>query len=527
MSGPLADGTVFAHRYRVARLLAVGAMGSVYEAVHIETNRRRALKVMHAYLFQSEEMRSRFKREAQITADIESEYIVDVFDAGIDEATGMPFLVMELLRGEELGQRLKRLARLPPGEVATYLQQTASALDRTHAASIIHRDLKPENLFVTHRDDGTPRMKILDFGVAKLLAEGGTAAGITRSLGTPIYMAPEQFRVDTKLTSAVDIYALGMIAYTLLVGTPYWSPEALSASDVIAFALVVVHGPQEPPVHRAMSQRVVLPPSFDGWFARATAVDPAARFRLASEATQALSEVLGLAPASSGRSPRPNTPPWAMANPSAHALATPAPAITAPSITAPALTAPAIAAPALTAPAMMPPVATSIGPMGPEHPSRSPAAPLAATMETSVTSVPSGNIAPSAPNRAPLVAAAVVLGLGVLGAGTWLLIRAGAQAEPAAAAPPEGLAQDAGSASAAATAAPSTTASPEPSAPTPIASAPALAAEPTQPASSASASARPAARGAAGAPPKATPRPASTERRGASARPKVPLLGRD
>ncbi|WP_437768322.1 protein kinase [Sorangium sp. So ce281] len=521
MSGTLADGTVFTHRYRVARLLAVGAMGSVYEVVHIETNRRRALKVMHAYLFQSEEMRSRFKREAQITADIESEYIVDVFDAGIDEATGMPFLVMELLRGEELGQRLKRLGRLPPGEVATYLQQTASALDRTHAASIIHRDLKPENLFVTQRDDGTPRMKILDFGVAKLLAEGGTAAGITRSLGTPIYMAPEQFRTDTKLTSAVDIYALGMIAYTLLVGAPYWSPEALSANDVIAFALVAVQGPQEPPVHRAMSQRVVLPQSFDGWFARATAVDPAARFRLASDAAQALSELLGLAPASSGRSPRPTTPPWALASPSAHALATPAPALT---------------APALTAPSMMPPVATSVGPMGPEHPSRSPVAPLAATMETSVTSVPSGNITPIAPNRAPLVAAAVVLGLGVLGAGTWLLIHAGAQADPAVAAPPSAPAPDAASASAAATAAPdaasasaAATAAPSatppaaPPAPPPSASAPALAAEPTQPATSA----RPAARGAAGAPPKATPRPASTGRTGAAARPKVPLLGRD
>ncbi|WP_437552677.1 protein kinase [Sorangium sp. So ce367] len=521
MSGTLADGTVFAHRYRVARLLAVGAMGSVYEVVHIETNRRRALKVMHAYLFQSEEMRSRFKREAQITADIESEYIVDVFDAGIDEATGMPFLVMELLRGEELGQRLKRLGRLPPGEVATYLQQTASALDRTHAASIIHRDLKPENLFVTQRDDGTPRMKILDFGVAKLLAEGGTAAGITRSLGTPIYMAPEQFRTDTKLTSAVDIYALGMIAYTLLVGTPYWSPEALSANDVIAFALVAVNGPQEPPVHRAMSQRVVLPQSFDGWFARATAVDPAARFRLASEAAQALSELLGLAPASSGRSPRPTTPPWALASPSAHALT--APALTA--LTTPAIT--ALTTPAITAPAMMPPVATSVGPMGPEHPSRSPVAPLAATMETSVTSVPSGNTTPIAPNRAPLVAAAVVVGLGVLGAGTWLLIRAGAQADPAVAAPPSAPAPDAASASAAATAAPSATPPAEPPAPAPSASAPALAAEPPQPATSASASAGPAARGAAGAPPKVAPRPASTGRTGAASRPKVPLLGRD
>ncbi|WP_437593063.1 protein kinase domain-containing protein [Sorangium sp. So ce1000] len=522
MSATLADGTIFAHRYRVARLLAVGAMGSVYEAVHIETNRRRALKVMHAYLFQSEEMRGRFKREAQITAEIESEYIVDVFDAGIDEATGMPFLVMELLRGEELGQRLKRLGRLPPGEVATYLQQTASALDRTHAASIIHRDLKPENLFVTQRDDGTPRMKILDFGVAKLLAEGGTAAGITRSLGTPIYMAPEQFRVDTKLTSAVDIYALGMIAYTLLVGTPYWSREALSASDVIAFALVVVHGPQEPPVHRAMSQRVVLPPSFDAWFARATAVDPAARFRMASEAAQALSEVLGLAAASSGRSPRPSTPPWSVASASAHALATPTP-----SITAPATTAPSITAPLMTAPSMMPQVATSIGPMGPEHPSRSPAAPLAATMETSVTSVPSGITAPAAPSRAPIIAAAIVLGLGVLGLGSLLLIRAGAEAEPMAAASSEVAPRDASSASAAAAPSAPPPAEAPASAASASASAPAPGAGPPQPAPSASASVVPAARGAASARPKATPKPASSERKGPSARPKVPLLGRD
>ncbi|WP_437941177.1 protein kinase domain-containing protein [Sorangium sp. So ce341] len=562
MSATLADGTVFAHRYRVVRLLAVGAMGSVYEAVHLETNRRRALKVMHAYLFQSEEMRSRFKREAQITADIESEYIVDVFDAGIDDATGMPFLVMELLRGEELGQRLKRLGRLPPGEVATYLQQTASALDRTHAAAIIHRDLKPENLFVTHRDDGTPRMKILDFGVAKLLAEGGTAAGLTRSLGTPIYMAPEQFRVDTKLTSAVDIYALGLIAYTLLVGTPYWSPEALSAGDVIAFALVVVHGPKEPPVQRAMAHRVVLPPGFDAWFAKVAAVDPAARFRTASEAAQALSEVLGLAAASSGPVPHPSAPSWSLASAPTPALATPAPGTTAPGMPAPGMTAPGMPAPGTTAPGMpapgttapgmpapgmtapvlMTPAMTSVAPLGPEHPARAPGVPLAATMmETSMTSVPAGPIAPAKPGRAPLVAAAAVLGLGVLVvAGSWLLMRTGA--EPDVAASPEAAAQDAGASGAAVTPAPSaaptagpsasaepsaaaadTAASAEPSA----AAADASAAQPDAAASAPSASAGPAARRPASAPPKAPPRPAPSERKGSSTRPKVPLLGRD
>ncbi|MGK3964477.1 protein kinase [Sorangium sp. So ce1667] len=524
MSATLADGTVFAHRYRVVRLLAVGAMGSVYEAVHLETNRRRALKVMHAYLFQSEEMRSRFKREAQITANIESEYIVDVFDAGIDEPTGMPFLVMELLRGEELGQRLKRLGRLPPGEVATYLQQTASALDRTHAASIVHRDLKPENLFVTQRDDGTPRMKILDFGVAKLLAEGGTAAGVTRSLGTPIYMAPEQFRVDSKLTSAVDIYALGMIAYTLLVGTPYWSPEAISAGDVIAFALVVVHGPQEAPVQRAMAHRVVLPQGFDAWFARATAVDPAARFRTASEAAHALAEVLGVAAASSGPAPRQSAPPWALASSSAPVLATPMPGTAAPQVTAPAMITQPTAAPALMTPAI-----TNIAPMGPDHPSRAPSVPLAATMmETSVTSITTGPIVPARPSRAPLLAAAAVFGLGSLGLVGWLVLRTGAEPEPAAAAAPENAAPGASAASAT-TAAASAVVTPAPSAPPPEPSASAAEAPPqrAQPAPSASASAAPPARGSASASPRTAPRPASGERRTPAPRPKVPLLGRD
>jgi eukaryotic-like serine/threonine-protein kinase len=159
MTAPLGDGTVFAGRYRLVRCLAAGGMGAVYEAEHLETGRRRALKVMHPHLFASDEMRERFKREARIASQVESEYIVDVSDAGVDESTKTPFMVMELLRGEELGDLLKRVGRLPPGDVVTYLSQAALALDRTPASSIIHRDLKPANLFLTHREDGSPRIK--------------------------------------------------------------------------------------------------------------------------------------------------------------------------------------------------------------------------------------------------------------------------------------------------------------------------------------------------------------------------------
>lgn len=303
MMAHLPEGTLFAGRYRVLRCIAAGGMGAVYEAVHLETERRRALKVMHAHLFQSDEMRERFKREARIAAQVESEHIVDVSDAGVDEATGMPFLVMELLRGEDLGERRKRLGPRPPAEVITHLQQAALALDKTHAAGIIHRDLKPQNLFLTEREDGTPKIKILDFGIAKLVREGATSAGTTQSVGTPTYMAPEQFRVGPKLTPAADIYALGMMAYTLLVGVPYWHREVRASADVIGLVLVALEGPKEPASARAAERNVTLPPAFDTWFATITALDPAGRFPSATEAIRALAAVFQAAPLPASASP--------------------------------------------------------------------------------------------------------------------------------------------------------------------------------------------------------------------------------
>src|SRR4051812_37116554 len=159
MSANLEEGTVFASRYRVVRCLAQGGMGAVYEVVHLDTERRRALKVMHPHLFQSAEMRERFKREARVASQIESDFVVDVFDTGVDEATSTPFMVLELLRGEELGKRVKRLGRLSVDEVVSHLHQTALALDKMHRASIVHRDLKPGNLFLTEQEGAAPRIK--------------------------------------------------------------------------------------------------------------------------------------------------------------------------------------------------------------------------------------------------------------------------------------------------------------------------------------------------------------------------------
>jgi serine/threonine-protein kinase len=162
-----------------------------------------------------------------------------------------------------------------------------------HKKSLVHRDLKPENIFLAEREDGPPRVKLLDFGVAKVVAEGATAAGATEAVGTPSYMAPEQFRNGPRITPATDVYAFGLTAYTLLVGTPYWYDETTSG-NAFAVAMAAAHGPSEPASVRAARREVALPPAFDAWFSTATAVDPAQRYVSAGAAVRALAPIFGL-----------------------------------------------------------------------------------------------------------------------------------------------------------------------------------------------------------------------------------------
>ncbi len=293
MSTALAEGAVFAQRYRVVRSIATGGMGAVYEVIHLGTHRHRALKVMHSHLFRSGLLRERFKREARVAADIQSEYVVDVFDTGVDEATDMPFLVMELLQGEDLRRRIERLGRLSPQEVVTYLVQVAAALDKSHAAGIVHRDLKPENIFLTQREDGLPLVKVLDFGVAKMLTENTAKLAETEGIGTPLFMPPEQLSANVTITSATDIHALGMVAYMLLVGTTYWSRE-VQKGNPYHFIMVAARGARESAIIRAAEQGVVLPAAFDAWFAKMTAFSPGDRFQRAGEAIAALEKTLGV-----------------------------------------------------------------------------------------------------------------------------------------------------------------------------------------------------------------------------------------
>jgi serine/threonine-protein kinase len=291
----LQEGEVFANRYRIVRELASGGMGAVYEVIHTVTERRCALKVMLSHTVEREQLRKRFMQESRLAAQIGSEYIVDVLDAGVDDVTKAPYLVMELLEGEDLGQRLVRQGPLSREETVAFLWHVALALDRTHQAGIVHRDLKASNLFLTRREDGTPLVKVLDFGVAKVLTlERAGGEQRTQTVGTPIYMAPEQFRAEGRISAATDIYALGMLAYTLLVGVHYWTQEHEKCENPFAFASIAVHGPKDNPSVRAAREHVVLPEEFDGWFFRATSRWPQDRFLSATTAVVELASVLGV-----------------------------------------------------------------------------------------------------------------------------------------------------------------------------------------------------------------------------------------
>ncbi|TKD10120.1 serine/threonine protein kinase [Polyangium fumosum] len=289
----LPPDTIFHGRYRVIRAIKSGGMGTVYEVVDERTSSRRALKVMLPNLVTSEQGRKRFELEARATGAIESDHIVRILDVGIDPGTELPFLVMELLRGRDLGALLDQGVRIALEDVLRYLTQTAVALDKLHAAGVVHRDLKPENIFLSWRDDGTPCIKVLDFGVVKTVdpvVDGITTRGI---LGTPLYMAPEQVEAAQDVGPAADIYALGQLAYELLVGEPYWAEELERDGSPILLAADISDGPLESPEARAKRRkRVDLPPGFDVWFAGVTAKSVAARFPRASVAITALTDLV-------------------------------------------------------------------------------------------------------------------------------------------------------------------------------------------------------------------------------------------
>ncbi len=289
----LLPGAVIGGRYEVVHRIKQGGMGAVYEVLDAQTNRRRGLKMLLPSVALDAVSRERFRKEATVSGRVESDHIVEVIDAGTDKATGADFLVMELLRGEDLGAELTRRGLIPADEALVYLSQVAAGLQKVHAEGIAHRDLKLENIFVSQRDDGSPHLKILDFGVAKVFEAETGPLQTTQVVGTPLYMAPEQLTGDALIDHRADLYSLGHLTFALLVGSAYWEPELRDSATIYRFMAAVMEGAKEPATTRAAACGVELPQGFDPWFSRATAKDPDKRYSTAIAMVLALAEALG------------------------------------------------------------------------------------------------------------------------------------------------------------------------------------------------------------------------------------------
>ena len=215
-------------RYRVIGKIGAGGMGAVYKVEHLAMGKLAAMKVLHPSLTQDREVAQRFKREAEAVSRLSSPNTVQVFDFG--ESGGSMYLVMELVKGEDLGAILRRDGPMPFARLAPMLIQICEALSEAHEAGIVHRDLKPENLFVSRARDGRDVVKVLDFGLAKLRDSEELNQVTARGslIGTPFYMSPEQIRAD-ELDARSDIYSLGALMYRVLTGVhPFTAPTPVA-----------------------------------------------------------------------------------------------------------------------------------------------------------------------------------------------------------------------------------------------------------------------------------------------------------
>ncbi len=278
----LERGNIVAGRYRLERALAQGGMGCVWVARHLQLDTEVAIKFMTPQFAASADARARFEREARTSAALRLANAVQIHDYGVED--GAPFLVMELLTGEDLQARLKREPRLSLAVTVGILAQVCRALRRAHEVGVVHRDLKPGNVFLA-REGGEEVVKLLDFGIAKdtQAAFGGGVTGTGALLGSPHYMSPEQVRSSNRVDHRTDLWALSVIAFRCLTGRlPFPSEEIGEVLIDVCTA----------PIPLASEIAPDLGPGVDGFFARALTRDPAGRFQSADELIEALAALV-------------------------------------------------------------------------------------------------------------------------------------------------------------------------------------------------------------------------------------------
>lgn len=275
--------TLIDGKYRVLGTLGKGGMGEVYDVLHEQIGKKRALKVLRGNERLPRDMVCRFQREMMVDAAIQNPHVVEVLDAGEMEE-GRPYFVMERLEGETLAQLIRRRGSLDLFEIIQMITQVCEGIQAAHDAGIVHRDLKPANLFITMRD-GEPFVKILDFGIAKFLRPDTDDSTMTHEgtlLGTPCYMSPEQIRGNADMDARVDVYALGVILYECAAGQPPYQADSTALLGVL-----ICEGSAIP----LENVRTDLPPVFGNVVRQAMAVDRKKRFPSARALGEALLDV--------------------------------------------------------------------------------------------------------------------------------------------------------------------------------------------------------------------------------------------
>jgi serine/threonine protein kinase len=259
-------GDVIAGKYRLEQILGFGGMGVVVAAMHLELEQRVALKFMLPHAMTSPEATERFVREARAAARLRSEHICRVLDVDKLES-GVPYIVMELMEGEDLASLLARRGSLPLSEAVDLVLQALAGLAEAHLSHIVHRDLKPANLFIANTRNGSRLVKLLDFGISKSMSGGG-ATKTGDIMGSPSYMAPEQLRSSKDVDQRADLWAIGVILFEAVSGGSPFEADSLPA-----LCVSVLH--DAPP---SLDTVTSVPPDFARLVTRCLEKDRGGRF---------------------------------------------------------------------------------------------------------------------------------------------------------------------------------------------------------------------------------------------------------